>query len=210
MGQFDDVELPPGEPGQRSYLRRRDTYAKGKVNIDRFHVAKANEVGDWRTDLEVEVSHTAPSTSFMYAEGGHSGQNIHMAARDLDTGPQPKLFGMHTEPGRSELDLATGTKAGRAHFGNVVGMAANITQRDFGRSLETPNDLSPHSSKVVKHLQDRGLVSHGADTEVTNEMTFDRQPIGFNTTNFKPVDQAEIAAGKATIRRTLRGRKRRS
>ena len=209
---------PEGHSGERKFLREKNTYGGGTLTDTNYHLAELEPdvYGTdhrWRSHLKMEIQHVAPSVSYADREGTTSGMDWPKAAADLDipdpkTGT-PKLFGMHESPGRSEVFLASGTRQGRAHFGTMLGIAMNETQRDYGRNLTPSEDLSPHSSRVVRHAQQRGLVSPGESAEQTNEMDFEPATVGIPyIENYKEIPKAEVKAGKRTIRRTLKNRKR--
>jgi hypothetical protein len=76
-----------------------------------------------------------------------------------------------------------------------------------GKSLMPSHNLSEHSSRVVQHLQKRGLVTQSAETEPSNDIGFrmgkyvhpnDRQGERLNT--------GHVEGGRHLIRKALKGR----
>ena len=122
--------------------------------------------------LEIQVSHVPDVTHYAYADSPEKGE--HQAVADLTSGPEPKLFGMHTTPGKSAIVYASGTKEGRAHLGSMVGMAMEDTMREFpGRPMDVSQDLSQHSAKLVERSKARGLVKPEHTRRHENQMDFE-------------------------------------
>lgn len=117
---------------------------------------------------------------------------------------RPRLFGMSYRPGSSTVDSLFGTKRGQAHVGTMLGIAARDTAERFGRTLSTPDDLSPHSARLVKGLKGKGLVPEGADDAVTNDYDFYDEPEWTSLRGEDRIPDDEVAAGRSTMRSVLR------
>jgi hypothetical protein len=107
-------------------------------------------------------------TSYRVYKGEEEIGGLHISHRDPETGyewdedegPVP-----HTA---SEMKFARGHSAAAM---TTIGIAAQQALAE-GSKLMPDRDLSEHSSKLVRGLQGRGLVTGSAPTGVTNSMTF--------------------------------------
>lgn len=91
---------------------------------------------------------------------------------------QMELFRHHINPASNEVRTVAGTERGRTHFPLLLAVANNDSLRNFGIPLTPPDNLSRHSLKVAKNLQERGLISPDVKLpgSPTNSITFDYSP----------------------------------
>lgn len=123
---------------------------------------------------------------------------------------QKELFYHSHTPAVNEVRTVSGTERGRAHFPLLLSVANNDSLRKFGIPLSPPDDLSIHSLRVVRNLQNRGLVDPDASIpeSPTNSITFDAQPDWHPIyDDQKEIPKREMAAGKSALREMLRKRK---
>jgi hypothetical protein len=136
----------------------------------------------------------------------------HGGEYDKPVGRQGRLF-EYEEPTTPihKVDLLTGTQEHRAANMTMLGMAENVA-RAAGTSLQTPEDLSRHSSRLIGRLQGMGAVPEEASTTVTNKMQF-QKPLTLSTRRLAPhtlVPQRDVEAGRRTVREVIKSSRDRS
>jgi hypothetical protein len=159
--------------------------------------------------LRAEVHHRKGSVSYAYPASDDDSRASYgyPAGRDLDDAMaegKPKLFGSHEIPGRSEVYSMFGTKEGRVHVGTLLGIAARDTALNHGRELSSPDDLSPHSARLVQNLQNRGALDSEAPSEVQNEYDFYANPFPSHMMAGEKIPDTEVKSGRDLMRSMLR------
>jgi hypothetical protein len=88
----------------------------------------------------------------------------------------------------------------------MLGTAHVQALRDHGRPLTAPNDLSPHSSRLVRKLKERGAVPADADDEAGNSYGFQDAPTwsAIPALPGRRVPDADVRAGKRAARAIVR------
>lgn len=98
-------------------------------------------------------------------------------AEPMARGEQGKLFEhSQVEKSRTELTGIFTAKSARHMVPTMLGVAQRRSVEHFGQGLSPSRDLSQHSSRLVSHLQDRGVVDSSAPTAVTNFSTWLAEP----------------------------------
>lgn len=140
-------------------------------------------------------------------------EHINMALeslnRGVDTNGQQSLF--HYRPSRPAhyvLDYLSGSRIGRIHSMNLLGMAKNIADA-HNTPLRPSYDLSRHSVALIQGLGERGLIKGNIPTNTTNSLDFDDK-YDVKTENIpviypEVVSNEEVAAGRQTIRNAIKG-----
>ena len=214
IGGWDEYDDP--QPLKRTAHFRMgrlgpDVFGVHGYHEDTYEYSKPDDRGELRSPLTATVVHHAPETTIAYPHspqfsGYGSMAQEREATADLRTpgpGGQGKLFGLASKPGRSVVDWLGGTKEGRPHAMTMLGIAANRTQRDFGRRLEPSDNLSPLSARFVGGLAKRGVLSSQVETQASNDIDF--LPVANRTDpESTPIPTSEVRAGKRTARRLLR------
>lgn len=118
-----------------------------------------------------------------------------------------KLF--EHKPSSMEIDTLTSHPTMRASAMNLIAVA----KRDLGaETIQAPESLSRHSSRLVKKAKESGLPvkTHpdNPDADVSNYMDFENQTIPESDLPFgKKVSPEVVAGGKQDLREMLRGRR---
>lgn len=133
---------------------------------------------------------------------------------------QLPLFETQHAPGWAKVNYLSSSLRGRTHAMRLLALAQNDLDRSTNPgeriSLEPSYDLSKHSLKLARNLQDRGIVSKDVPLpeHPTNSIDFweNESPyddasygIGFHDPNnffeeWDKISQEEVAAGKQTMR----------
>jgi hypothetical protein len=102
-----------------------------------------------------------------------------------------------------------GTERGRTHFPILLSIANNDSIKNYNQPLSAPDNLSKHSLKIVKNLQQRGVIERNPDIPAypTNDITFDDDPDWVSSHGFEEIGNEERARGKESLRRMLGRRK---
>jgi len=90
---------------------------------------------------------------------------------DIRTG-QKALF--YAEPEQHEIDMAFATKSARHQVPTLLGMAAQHSLNRRGQVPRATNDLSEHSSKLVRKFSDLGVVKPPRQDFPLNSITWDK------------------------------------
>lgn len=120
---------------------------------------------------------------------------------------QTTMFRHESKAPSATLEYMAGTKGGR--FGNMtaMGIAANDAMKR-GLVLQPSDDLSPNSERLVNKLQDKGMVAESFSKSTSNKLPFWDRPLGDKLSEGgEVVPQAEVDAGKRTLRGALKGRR---
>jgi hypothetical protein len=129
--------------------------------------------------------------------------------RGVHPGQQQQLF-KHTppQPATYTVHYLAGSRIGRIHSMNLLGIAKNIADEQ-GIDIRPDSNLSGHSMSLVKNLADRGVV-RPSDVPKTTENTLDfaeNRIIGkdsiYEVYN-ESIPKEEIAAGRQTVRNILK------
>lgn len=127
--------------------------------------------------------------------------------REYKEGEQMELFHHRITPAVHEVSYVSGTERGRTHFPLLLSIVNNDSLRRHGIPLSPPTDLSKHSLKFTKNLQNRGLLDQSIDipNEPTNDMKFEKYPGYANLDLYTEIPESEIKEGRASLRKMLRG-----
>lgn len=93
---------------------------------------------------------------------------IHISAPydSYDDGTDGRLFNTdHTPPHVTSL-----ASTSPAHVGPLLGMADRESKSRWGQSPVPSDDLSSHSSKIVKGLKDKGIVGKDTNIDQSNKL----------------------------------------
>lgn len=126
---------------------------------------------------------------------------------DRQVGRQGRLFDYAPPvPGAHKVDYFGGTETAGAANAVMLGIAENAA-RSEGTTLLPSEDLSKHSSRLVKRLKGTGAVKADASTQVTNSIQFepgyDLGPRPRELSSRLPEEQ--VQAGRQTVRGLLKG-----
>jgi hypothetical protein len=127
-------------------------------------------------------------------------------------GQLPLFLQQHVAPREVVTDLYAG-EAHRVAAMTMVGAALNFNQQQYGRQLQPSMSLSPHSAKLVSHLQEAGIVDPARHVDVMNDTGFDSEQVQPTPASFwkqqsdRTLDEGEIRRGRTTIRSII-GRRR--
>jgi hypothetical protein len=106
-----------------------------------------------------------------YEAYDHADHDRNFDVADIRTG-QKGLF--YAEPERHEIDMAFASKSARHHIPTLLGMTAQNSLNLRGQVPRATNDLSEHSSKLVKKFSDLGVVQPSRKDFPLNSITWDR------------------------------------
>ena len=124
--------------------------------------------------------------------------------------PQGRMFSQLDKPRPPIVDTLFVHSDAASMVPTMLGVAQNYMHQRHGRAgdLVPSHDLSEHSSKVVKHLQDAGAVDKKYSNAVTNSITREEHPVATTTMEWvqgEKVSSEERRAGFQTAKRALRG-----
>ena len=107
---------------------------------------------------------------------------------------EAEVAGMRVAPGHRHI---TGT---------MIGIAAS-KMAEKGLKMTPSDDLSEHSSRLVGHLQDRGLVTGTRFADATNDIDFlPSRPVPATHRLGQRLNTDEVNEGRQHIRRLLKRR----
>lgn len=205
--RFDDYKLIKRTTNELGDVRHEQV---GNLTVNRYRAEKEfvglspREMGGGAEYDEDWYRDTATSTAVKQTV-----QHPRLGAYQQPVGRQGRLFEyMPPVAGVHKVDVLTGTRENRAANMVMLGMAENAA-RSEGTSLKPSEDLSEHSSRLVKHLKGTGAVSEKAETGVTNEMQFsDAWSIGSHAVAPSlHVPKEQVEAGRKTVRQVVKGGK---
>ena len=127
-------------------------------------------------------------------------------------GEMPLFSGGYTTPASGGKVDSLHVSQGHEHLvGTLLGVASNRAYEISGKFPEPSSNLSPHSSRLVKSMQDRGVVGGSAKTDAVN--SFNREGgddvvhgylSPYHTASSSDVSPARVAAGSKAIRQTIK------
>lgn len=162
------------------YHRYRESAIDEVEGTDEYEYVTEDPKGSPKTGLaaqqSMEVTHYPPVTSYHYP-GSPREPGTDVARTDYFESQytdEPKLFGMAHDPGISMVTYMEGTERAKAIAPTMLGLAQLKTFRERGRFLQAPDDLSEHSVRMVKKLQEKGSIPTDElmRPTVTNQMDF--------------------------------------
>lgn len=139
----------------------------------------------------------------------HINHRLSVMNHNRGFGDQQTLF--HYSPGvpeHYEVHYLVGSRIGRIHSMNLLGMAKNVADQ-HGIPVRPSRDLSEHSLSLVKGMADRGIInssdvpnarSNGLDFE---DDRFERED-RIKKIYPEEVSSDEVAAGRETIRKLIK------
>jgi len=128
--------------------------------------------------------------------GAHPGQQQQLFKH---TPPQPATYTVH---------YLAGSRIGRIHSMNLIGIAKNIAD-EHNTPIRPDSNLSSHSMSLVKNLADRGVVSASDVPDTTNNtLDFAENRILGKDSIYEVYNESipkeEVAAGRQTVRNILK------
>jgi len=194
MQYFRKDRRPPFGRSGTPYNASDTTYVAGEYDKD--------DPTMLRSDIEVHVTHR-PEYTHTYDVDLDTIQNYYPKNAQLP------LFAYDVTPAKHEVASVSGTERGRTHFPLLLSMANNDSMKRYNRPLEAPTDLSKHSLKIVKNLQQRGVIERNPEIPAypTNDITFEDDPDYVVSHGFEKIGNEEKVEGKESLRRMLGRRK---
>ena len=195
-------------PGQQGYVFSRSTgypKTKSKAGMTAWNAHR----GDLRVATLVTMHQSEVPERFHLP--WHNPQDYNEAWHFHNKPEAPLFESTPGKPARDEVSSLFVTQRDRAVGPLMLGMAENVAQARTGQRLAAPEDLSPHSSRMVKHLQKAGAVPKDAPSAAVNAYTFPsaehdprhRSEVGRGEKEIIPPH--EVRAGRQTMRTVLRG-----
>lgn len=139
----------------------------------------------------------------------HINHELSLINRNRGFGDQQTLFHYSLGvPTHYEVHYLVGSRIGRIHSMNLIGMAKNVADQ-HGIPVRPSRDLSEHSLSLVKGMADRGIIntsdvpnvrSNGLDFEDDRFAREDR----IKEIYPEEVSANEVAAGRETIRKLIK------
>lgn len=126
---------------------------------------------------------------------------------------QQSLFNYRpAKPAEYVLDYLSGSRIGRIHSMNLLGMAKNIADA-HNTPISPSHDLSRHSTALIEGLGERGIIKPGSTPPMTtNTMDFDDNYIvkteNMNTLYPEVVPEEDVAAGRQTMRNIIKSNRK--
>lgn len=140
----------------------------------------------------------------------HINESLKNLNRWVKPGTQQSLFTYLPElPEQYTLSYLGGSRIGRIHSMNLLGIAKNIAD-SRGVALKPSSDLSRHSLPLVSKLAEHNVISHSeVPTGTTNELDFDDNYFvsDSNLEQSYPIelDKDTISKGRETVRNVIKG-----
>lgn len=172
-----------------------DAYSMGATSDTYEYRPNPDEVG-----ARMVVLHHGGGGQYEYPLEGKE----HHWASQVEPGEQIPMFkSTYTAPS-STVDYFAGTRASRIPAMTLMGIAEVDTNNRMGRSLTSSRSLSPHSQRLVSHLQESGA------TEMPERISSnDLQFWGNNdlVRRYRPSEQLPeslVNAGRSRVRSVIR------
>ena len=183
-----DVKRGLGRPGEAVQIHSALSMLREPAEPERLQEIKPDPSGENR------VEHINAALTVLN-RGVHPGQQQQLFKH---TPPQPATYTVH---------YLAGSRIGRIHSMNLLGIAKNIADEQ-GIDIRPDSNLSGHSMSLVKNLADRGVV-RPSDVPKTTENTLDfaeNRIIGKDNYEVynESIPKEEIAAGRQTVRNILK------
>lgn len=179
----------------------RSEYVRKGARTDTYEYRpNPDEVG-----ARLVVRHDEGMTDFKYPVEGH--EAYWAKYRSGEDGQIP-LFDMSNHAPTSTVDYMAGTKDARIPSMTMMGIAEVETNEEFGRGLSPSKSLSPHSQKLVSHLEDAGATKM-PDRISSNDLNFwDRNNLVYKPQPFQPVPEKTVKAGRSRVRSIVKASKK--
>lgn len=180
------------------------------------------------SNANLQVKHRGARGSTQYRPEGddYQASNFDYRARRLaefsgEIPGQQAFFIHESSKPTSTVEYMMSTKGGRVANMTQLGMAARDTLLRHGRELRPSDDLSPHSTRLVNKLEEKGVTKNRK--ALSNSLGFEPKPFpaeplqGFGADGqsnrlsrgqFEPVPDADVEGGRRMIRSVLGGKKR--
>lgn len=179
----------------------RSEYVRKGARTDTYEYRpNPDEVG-----ARLVVRHDEGMTEFQHPVEGHE---AYWAKHRYGEDGQIPLFEMSNHAPTSTVDYMAGTKDARIPSMTMMGIAEVETNEEFGRGLSPSKSLSPHSQKLVSHLEDAGATKM-PDRISSNDLNFwGRNNLVYRAQPFQPVPEKTVKAGRSRVRSIVKASKK--
>ena len=184
-----DVKRGLGLPGRAVQIHSALSMIRESAEPEKLQEIKPDPSGKNR------IEHINAALTVLN-RGVHPGQQQQLFKY---TPPQPATYTVH---------YLAGSRIGRIHSMNLMGIAKNIAD-EHGMPIRPDSNLSEHSMSLVKNLADRGVVRPSDVPETTNNaLDFAENNIVsrdvIDEVYNESIPKEEVAAGRQTVRNILK------
>jgi len=182
------------------YISENKTTRGNSVRYDYY--PKPGQVG-----ASLHVYHTGSAVNYEYPRYDIPPEQSRWQRNAEEDGQIPLFKSAQIREPKSMVTHLHGTKNSRVAAMTMLGIAEEHANRERGTSLSPSFSLSPHSQRLVEHLEDLGATRmpfHVDENDLTYWEDYKPSKIDILTT---AVPQADVRAGRERVRKIVGGRR---